>query len=73
MGMRDRKVIRKTILILSCIAFSNIASGQNDTLQISTGDETISIKASEIRTITFDSARMGRPIMGVQRWDMYSG
>lgn len=60
-----------TLLLIQSIY--SIAEGQNDILQIRSGNETVMCKASDILKITFDSVQMRRPIMGLQRWDMYSG
>lgn len=65
--------MKKIVLILACILVTTVINGQNDILQIRLGDETVICRASDIHTITFDSVQMPRPLMGLQRWDMYSG
>ncbi|MCP4314396.1 MAG: hypothetical protein GY790_24340 [Bacteroidetes bacterium] len=66
-------IFRKITLLFSFIAAAAAVSGQNDIIQIHAGDETVMCSASDILTITFDSVQMPRPLMGLQRWDMYSG
>ena len=65
--------MKKPILILLFLSVTILIKGQGDILQIRLGDENVPSKASEIIRITFDSVQMLRPMMGVQRWDMYSG
>ena len=71
--MTTLHIFRKITLLFSFIAAAAAVSGQNDIIQIHAGDEIVTSKASDILTITFDSVQMPRPLMGLQRWDMYSG
>jgi len=65
--------MKRPILILFLIVAVTTVNGQGDILQIRSGEENVNCKASDILKITFDSVQMGRPLMGLQRWDMYSG